>query len=130
MWTSDNTRGHTVSDNKTLFFAEGATSSSGAPVTITSSNDNAYTGDQTLTVTGTITPPDDDMTVKSVDLTVTDNDVAYGKIRLVLDPSRIDESDADTDADVTTAESRVTAMLVGGATFDENVVIAVFATND
>ena len=65
--TSDNTRGHTVSDNKTLFFAEGATSSSGAPVTITSSNDNAYTGDQTLTVIGTITPPDDDMTVKSVD---------------------------------------------------------------
>ena len=100
----------TVSPNKTLFFAEGATSSSGAPVTITSSNDNAYTGDQTLTVTGTITPPDDDMTVEDpLKLTVTDNDVAYGKIRLVLTPSRIDESDADDDADVNTAQSVVTA---------------------
>ena len=38
---------------QTLFFAEGATRSSGSPVTITAVNDNEYTGEQIVDGDGT-----------------------------------------------------------------------------
>ena len=121
----DNARGYTISTNRALFFAEGATRSSGAPVKITSTNDNAYTGDQELTVTGRLSPPDDDMTVKSATLTVTDNDVPFGKVTLVLSETSIGETVAGATA--TDARSRGTttlsATLVGGETFEEAVTV-------
>ncbi len=122
----DNARGHRVSTNKSLFFNAGDKESSGAPVTITSSNDNVHTGDQTLTVTGTVEGADD-MTVKSVELTVTDNDVPNGQVRLVLKRSRIDETDdaATTGDDNQEAQDTLTATLAGGTTFEEDITIAV-----
>jgi hypothetical protein len=93
-------------------------------VTITSSNDNDHTGDQTLTVTGTVEGADD-MTVKSVELTVTDDDVPNGRVRLVLKRSRIDESDDDDADNGNQAQDTLTATLRGGTTFDEDISIAV-----
>ncbi len=125
--SDSNTRGHTLSSNRALFFAEGATSSSGAPVTITSANDNAYTGDQKLTVTGTLSPPDDDMTVKSATLTVTDNDVPFGTVTLVLSATSISESmvtDATTDPPTRgPGTATLTATLVGGEEFEADVTV-------
>jgi hypothetical protein len=122
---TDNDRTHSVSNNRTLFFAVGSTTSSGAPVTITSANDNVYTGKETLTVSGTTTASG--LTVKDAKLTITDNDVPNGQVKLVLRRGQVQETDdANTTGDENQeAQDTLTATLVGGTTFEEDISIAV-----
>ena len=109
-----NTRKFEPSTSRVLFFAEGSTTSSGAPVTITSGRDNVYTGKQTLTVSGVLIPADDDMTVPSVKLTVTDDDEGPGQVRLRLSKSQIQESNDGTTNPVLENVTILTAEVVGG----------------
>ena len=118
----------TLSTNKTLFIAEGATRSSGSSVTITAANDNVYRGERKVTVSGD--PSGDDMTVKSATLTITDDDVPFGKVELILTPSSIQESDDEGTNDVNENQTVVTARLVGGIVFDEAVTITVSVEAD
>ena len=115
-----------LSSNHTLTIRKGDESSSGPPVTITAINDdNDYNPGskrdgykRAVTVSGDMSPEIDNMAVKPAKLLIEDDDLAYGTFELVLTPSRIDESG-------TSNASTVTAKLVGGATFDEAVEIAV-----
>ena len=90
-----------MSPNTTLIIEADDTISSGAPVTITAINDDNEStgkdGKRTVTVVGGVTPEDDDITVEAATLTIVDDDLAYGKVELVLFRGRIAESDDDAD---------------------------------
>ena len=109
-----------LSNNKRLFIDEGDDESTGV-VTITAINDNVHTGERDVTVDGTLEPASSDIDVEDVELTITDDDVPLGQVRLILTPSRIQESPGDDQANVST----VTAELFGGTVFEEEVSIAV-----
>ena len=49
-------------------------------------------GKRKVTVSGELSPLTAGMTVKSASLTITDDDLAFGKVRLVLSKTRINES--------------------------------------
>ncbi len=114
-----------LGSNKRLFIAEGDDESSGSAVTITAINDNAYTGERKVTVGGTPEPASSDIDVETVELSITDDDVPPGQFRLNLAKGRIDESDDTGTADASENVDTLTATLVGGTTFDEEVTIAV-----
>ncbi len=121
----ENGRALRVSPNKTLFFAAGDTANSGASVTISSINDNDYTGTQTLTVTGRTSAAN--MTVKSDELKITDNDVGPGRVVLMLveDASEtILESKTSID-EGGTDETVLIARVVGGTTYSEEITVTV-----
>ena len=114
----------------TLFFDEGATNSSGAPVMLTAKNDNRHTGEQKVEVWGTISPSDDDITVASDTLTITETDEPYAKVMLVLTPSSVDEAGDDgTTPDITENASTVTAVLGDGLIYPEDITITVTVPN-
>ncbi len=114
-----------LSSNTRLFFDEGDDESTGV-VTITAINDdNVYEGERDVTVSGITEPASNDIDVKSDELTITDDDTPPGQFRLSLTPSTIHESDDDDTGDVNESVSTVTATLVGGTTFDEDVTIEV-----
>ena len=79
-----------LSRNVTLFFAADAEESTGS-VSITAINNNAYEGDKTFEVIGTVVPDLDNFSVEDAELTIEDDDVAPPQVTLSLRPSRIDE---------------------------------------
>ena len=90
----------TLTGNTTLTIPAGDTDSTGV-VTITAVNDDAYTGNRTVAVSGTavnsvgVTDPDD------VTLTIRDDDAAAGKVALALTPATINESGTGNASTVT-----------------------------
>ena len=90
----------TLTGNTILTIPAGDTNSTGV-VTITAVNDDAYTGNRTVAVSGTavnsvgVTDPDD------VTLTITDDDAAAGKVALALTPATINESGTGNASTVT-----------------------------
>ena len=119
----------TLSSNRTLTIRKGDKTSSGPPVTITAINDdNAYEPGaksdgykRKVAVSGAMSPRIDNMEVKSTSLLIEDDDLAYGTIVLELDDSSIDESGGDN-------STTVTAKVVGGVTFSEEVTVLIEAT--
>ncbi len=90
----------TLTGNTTLTIPAGDTNSTGV-VTITAVNDDAYTGNRMVAVSGTavnsvgITDPDD------VTLTIREDDAAAGKVALALTPATINESGTGNASTVT-----------------------------
>ena len=90
----------TLTGNTILTIPAGDTDSTGV-VTITAVNDDAYTGNRMVAVSGTavnsvgVTDPDE------VTLTITDDDAAAGKVALALTPATINESGAGNASTVT-----------------------------
>ena len=113
-----------LSTNTRLFIDEGDDESTGS-VTITAINDNEHTGEREVTVSGTLEPASSDIDVEDVKITITDDDV----------PSRAGEVDPYAVSDCMSRTTRrpktsprtsvLTATLVGGTTFDDDVTIAV-----
>ena len=91
--------GYTVSANKVLTIAEGATTSTGV-VTITAMDDDD-TMDETVTVSGVAATTGDVTGPEAVELTITDDDVAGGTVTLVLTPTEIDEAGSNNKSTVT-----------------------------
>ncbi len=114
-----------LSSNTRLFFDEGDDESTGV-VTITAiDDDNDYDGERDVTVSGTPEPASNDIDVENAELTITDDDTPPGQFVLSLAKGRIDESDDTETTDASEHIDTVTATLVGGTTFDEEVTIAV-----
>ena len=86
-------------------------------MTITAHGDNEYTGTETVELTGKASI--DDVTVTKAELKVTDNDIPPGRVRLNLEPRRIQESGTITSTDVT-------ATIVGEA-HDQEITVTVTA---
>ena len=105
----------TVSDNRELTIAAGATTSAGT-VTITAKADDDDIEDETITVSGSasagVTGPD------SKPLTITDDDKDGGKVTLVLTPEKISENGG---------KSTVTAMLATAAATEFTVTVSASA---
>ena len=106
--------GATMGANNLLYFAAGATSATGSavgdPVEITAVNDNDYTGDKMITVSGTVTAeslmeaPDAEM------LTIKEDDEPT-VVTLVLSRPSISEADDTETTDVNENESILTATI-------------------
>ena len=119
-----------LSSNRTLTIRKGDKSSSGPPVTITAINDdNSYDPGaksdgykRSVTVSGVISPRDDDMEVKNAKLLIEDDDLAYGKIVLKLAKTSISETTDDNNSTTVTAE------VVGGVPFPRPVTVTVEVT--
>ena len=114
----------TLSTDKTLTIAANATDSSGT-VTITGTDDSAYTGDRTVTVSGAASNSVGVDGPEDVTLTVTDDDdppvllARTGKVTLVLDHTTISE-DGGT--------ATVTATLPASSNADTTIVVSVDPT--
>jgi len=119
-----------LSSNTRLFIDEGDDESSGSAVTITAINDNVYTGEREVTVSGTPEPASSEIDVESADLTITDDDVPPGAVVLRLAKGRIDESDDVGTTDASENQDTLTAVLVGGTTFDQVVTVTVTVSPD
>ncbi len=124
---------HYKVSGSSLFFAAGAKASVGS-VSITAVNNNSHNADRKVTVDGTTTT--DGITIESTKLTIEDDDVGPGQVVLKLagdPPHQIDESDntaADAPAGVTENEITLTAEVVGGTPFSQDVTITVGIAGD
>ena len=131
--------GATRSANARLHFAMGATSATGSavgdPVEITAVNDNDYTGDKMITVSGSVTAeslmeaPDDEM------LTIKEDDIP-NVVSLELSAASIDETGADNVATLTAEIERplngdlaIEVTLVGDG-FDASALTEVTGEDD
>ncbi len=126
--------GHTLSSNPVLSFAENATASTGT-VTITAANDDSYTGDDTVTVSGALSNGAPAQAPNDATLTITEDD-PLPKVALVLATNPINESGAGNSTAVTATlpSAAVSAFTVtvstsgSGHTLSSNPVLS-FAEN-
>ena len=100
------TSDYTLSTNRTLTIAAGATGSTGV-VTITGVDNSADAPDKTVTVRGSATNPQGMTGPKDVTLTILDDDEAALRITLTAKPSSVMESALGTPMTVTAAMNAV-----------------------
>ena len=115
----------TLSENRTLTIAQGATTSAGA-VTITAVDDAVYTGDREVDVSGAssnavgVTDPDD------ATLTITDDEVLPVNVNFGSATYTVAESD---DSNNGTKENEVTVTVTLSADPERSVTVPLTATN-
>ena len=115
----------------TLFFAAGATtataSATNIPVTITAVNNNAYTGDKMVMVSGSVTEASGVMAPEDAELTIMDDDEA-NMVSLVLSRPSIDEADDTDTGDITENATVLTAEIERALAVDLTVAVTAVGT--
>ena len=123
--------GDFTQSGSTLFFAAGATtataSATNVPVTITAVNNNAYTGDKTVMVSGAVTEASGVMAPEDAELTIMDDDEP-NVVSLELSRTSIDEADDATTTDVTENASVLTAEIERPLAANLTVTVTVVGT--